>query len=154
MKTILTYGTFDLFHVGHVRLLKRLKEMGDRLIVAVSTDEFNQKKGKESFFSYEERVEILNSIEFVDEVIAESDWEQKRNDIKKYNVDIFAIGDDWKGKFDDLSDICEVRYLKRTENVSTTGIKESLSKINSESLDELESNLKDVLKIIRNISNQ
>ncbi len=128
-KKVITYGTFDLFHVGHTRLLKRLKALGDYLIVGLSSDEFNRLKGKESFFSYEERKEILLSCKYVDEVFPEYNWEQKIEDIKKYDIDIFAIGDDWKGEFDELSEFCEVVYLPRTNNISTTSIKKALSEI-------------------------
>ena len=105
MKIVITYGTFDLFHVGHVRLLKRLYDIGDKLIVGISTDEFNSSKGKSSFFSYKERAEIVSSCKYVDEVFPENTWDQKASDIKKYKADIFAMGDDWEGKFDFLSDI-------------------------------------------------
>ena len=101
-KTVITYGTFDMFHVGHLKLLKRLSEMGDKVIVAVSTDEFNLGKGKKTLIPYEQRAQIVESIKYVDMVIPEENWEQKLSDVKKYNVDIFAIGEDWKGKFDFL----------------------------------------------------
>ena len=126
MKRVITYGTFDLFHVGHLRLLKRARELGDYLIVGVSTDEFNRLKGKRSVFPFEERKEIVESIKFVDKVIAEENWEQKIEDIKKYNIDIFVMGDDWKGKFDFLKKYCEVIYLPRTENISSTLLKDRL----------------------------
>jgi len=125
-KIVITYGTFDLFHIGHLNLLKRAKKLGDYLIVGVSTDEFNAIKGKKSFFPYEHRVEIVKSIKYVDLVIPETCWEQKIGDIKKYNVDIFVMGDDWKGKFDFLKKYCEVVYLPRTKGISTTQIKNSL----------------------------
>lgn len=125
-KIVITYGTFDLFHVGHVRLLKRLRNLGTKLIVGLSTDEFNSIKGKKAFFSYQDRKEILSSCKYVDFVFPENNWNQKRNDIEKYNADIFGMGNDWEGKFDDLKDICEVIYLSRTEDISTTHIKESL----------------------------
>lgn len=127
-KTVLTYGTFDLFHQGHVRLLKRAKELGDYLIVAVSTDEFNAIKGKKSYHSYEIRKEILEAIKYVDLVIPEEDWDQKVSDVIKYNVDIFVMGDDWQGKFDFLKDYCDVVYLPRTEGISTSQIKKDLEK--------------------------
>ena len=127
MTTIITYGTFDLFHVGHVRLLERLAKMGDRLIVGVSTDEFNSMKGKAAFFSYQQRKEIVSACRFVDEVIPERHWHQKPRDIVHHDVNIFAIGDDWEGKFDDLKALCEVFYLPRTEAISTTEIKTSLA---------------------------
>ncbi len=126
MKRIITYGTFDLFHIGHLRLLKRAKELGDYLIVGVSTDEFNKLKGKRSVFSFEDRKEIIESLRFVDKVIAEENWEQKIEDVKKYNVNIFVMGDDWKGKFDFLKKYCEVIYLPRTENISSTILKDRL----------------------------
>lgn len=138
MKTVLTYGTFDLFHVGHVRILKRLRALGDRLVVGISSDEFNALKGKKSFFSYEERAEIVVSSQYVDLVFPEHNWEQKRDDIIKYQADIFGMGHDWRGKFDELSDICQVVYLERTEDISTTEIKRSLSTLNVEKLQELE----------------
>jgi len=131
-KTVLTYGTFDLFHIGHVRLLRRLSEMGDRLIVACSTDEFNAIKGKTCVMPYAERAEVLRACNYVSEVIAENDWAQKRADIQEHDVDIFAMGDDWAGKFDDLADLCEVVYLPRTENVSTTDLKKRVHEQNLE----------------------
>ncbi|MDY0238321.1 MAG: glycerol-3-phosphate cytidylyltransferase [Campylobacterales bacterium] len=126
-KTILTYGTFDMFHVGHLNLLNRLKSLGDKLIVAVSTDEFNAIKGKKTLIPYEQRAFIVSHIKCVDRVIPESNWEQKVNDIKQYDVDIFAMGDDWKNKFDFLQSYCEVVYLPRTENISTTQLKLELN---------------------------
>ncbi len=126
MKKVITYGTFDLFHVGHLNILRRAKALGDYLIVAVSSDEFNMIKGKKAYYSDIERITILESIKFVDEVILENSWEQKINDIKKHDVDIFVMGDDWKGKFDFLTKYCEVIYLNRTEGISTTKIKKDL----------------------------
>jgi glycerol-3-phosphate cytidylyltransferase len=128
MKRVITYGTYDLLHWGHIRLLKRAKALGDYLIVALSTDEINEFKGKKAYHSYQERKLMLESIRYVDLVIPESDWEQKRSDIANYQVDVFVIGDDWAGKFDYLSDLCEVVYLPRTEGVSTTKIKRDLEK--------------------------
>ncbi|WP_028771785.1 glycerol-3-phosphate cytidylyltransferase [Shewanella waksmanii] len=127
MKTIITYGTFDLFHYGHVRLLKRLRAMGDKLIVAVSTDEFNALKGKAAFFSYAQRVEIVAACKYVDHVIAENHWQQKVTDIATHHIDIFAMGDDWQGHFDHLKQHCQVVYLARTDEISTTDIKVDLS---------------------------
>ncbi|MCE8007029.1 adenylyltransferase/cytidyltransferase family protein [Aestuariivita sp.] len=123
-RTILTYGTFDLFHVGHVRLLRRLAELGDRLIVACSTDEFNALKGKQTAIPFAHRVEVLEACKHVDLVIPEERWEQKRQDIVDHKVNLFAMGDDWAGRFDDLRDLCDVLYLPRTQNVSTTELKE------------------------------
>lgn len=127
-KIVLTYGTFDMFHIGHLNLLNRLKRLGDKLIVAVSTDEFNSIKGKKTLIPFEQRALIVQNIKCVDMVISEKKWEQKIDDIKKYNVDIFAMGDDWKGKFDFLKDYCEVIYLPRTQNISTTELKKELNK--------------------------
>lgn len=129
MKRILTYGTFDLLHYGHIRLLKRAKSMGDYLIVALSTDEFNILKGKKTYFDYETRKKILEAIRYVDLVIEESSWEQKSNDVKIYNVDVVVMGSDWKNseKFEYLREICDVVYLDRTEGVSTSKIKRDLN---------------------------
>ena len=126
MKRVLTYGTFDLLHYGHIRLLKRAKALGDYLIVAVSTDEFNAGKGKKAYHDYETRKEMLEAIRYVDLVIPEENWEQKIDDVVKNNVDVFVMGDDWKGKFDFLKDYCEVVYLPRTVGVSTTKTKTDL----------------------------
>ncbi len=123
MKKILTYGTFDLLHRGHINLLKRAKAMGDFLIVGLSTDEFNNLKNKHSFYSYEERKLVLEAIRYVDLVIPEDNWEQKVNDITEHDVDVFVMGDDWDGKFDDLKTQCEVIYLTRTSGISTTQTK-------------------------------
>ena len=129
MKRVITYGTFDLLHYGHINLLKRAKDLGDYLIVALSTDEFNLQKDKISYFDYQQRKILLESIRYVDLVIPEISWEQKREDVKKYYADISAIGDDWEGKFDFLKDEgVEVVYLPRTEEISTTQIKEDLNK--------------------------
>lgn len=124
---IITYGTFDMFHIGHLKLLQRLKSKADKLIVGVSSDEFNAIKGKKVLIPYEQRAEIVNNIKCVDLVIPEENWAQKIDDIKKYNVNIFAIGDDWKGEFDFLKEYCKVEYLNRTENISTTLLKKSLT---------------------------
>ncbi|WP_113910617.1 adenylyltransferase/cytidyltransferase family protein [Roseovarius dicentrarchi] len=121
--TVLTYGTFDLFHAGHVRLLARLAQMGDRLIVGCSTDEFNAEKGKLCVTPYEGRAEILRACRYVDLVIPEESWDQKRRDIRTYNADIFAMGSDWTDRFNDLRDVCEMVYLPRTDNISTTELK-------------------------------
>ena len=126
MTTVLTYGTFDLFHIGHLNMINRLAALGDRLVIAVSTDEFNAGKGKSSVVSYEDRAKIVSSIKGVDLVIPETSWDQKVSDIKEYGVDIFAIGDDWAGKFDELKELCEVVYLTRTDGISSTEIKQML----------------------------
>ena len=128
MKRVMTYSTFDLLHYGHINILKRAKSLGDYLIVGLSSDEFNELKGKKSVMSYEERKEILESIRYVDKVIKESNWEQKVDDIIKYNIDVFVIGDDWEGKFDFLKEYCEVVYLPRTKSISTTLLKEIIQK--------------------------
>lgn len=125
-KIVITYGTFDLFHIGHLRLLKRLKNLGDKLYVGVSTDEFNALKNKKSFISFEDRYEIVKALECVDYVFPENNWEQKVEDIKKYNAKIFAMGDDWAGHFDFLKEFCDVIYLPRTEGISSSFIKENL----------------------------
>ncbi|MDZ5711294.1 glycerol-3-phosphate cytidylyltransferase [Jeotgalibacillus haloalkalitolerans] len=125
-KVVLTYGTYDLLHWGHINLLKRARELGDTLIVALSTDEFNQKKHKDAYHSYEHRKLILESIRYVDKVIPEDNWEQKVNDVIENKVDIFVMGDDWKGEFDFLAEYCDVVYLDRTTGISTTKIKKDL----------------------------
>ena len=128
MKRVITYGTFDLLHYGHINLLKRAKKLGDYLIVVLSTDEFNwQQKNKKCYFSYEKRKALLESIRFVDLVIPETCWEQKNTDVDLYHIDVFVMGDDWKGKFDFLKEKCEVVYLPRTPEISTTKIKEDLN---------------------------
>lgn len=127
-KTVITYGTYDMFHIGHLNMFRRLKALGNKLIVAVSTDEFNELKGKRTLIPYEQRAEIIASLSCVDMVIPEKCWEQKVDDIKKYNCDIFGIGDDWQGKFDFLKSHCEVVYLSRTNGISTTELKRSLNR--------------------------
>jgi glycerol-3-phosphate cytidylyltransferase len=123
---VLTYGSFDLLHIGHVRLLERAALCGDRLFVGLSTDEFNFMKGKKSIYSYQERYEILSSIKFITSIFPESSWEQKRDDIRKFSIRTFIMGDDWYSKFDDLGDVCKVIYLPRTPDISTTDIKYSI----------------------------
>lgn len=120
MKTAITYGTFDMFHIGHLNIIRRIREHCDRLIVAVSTDEFNEGKGKKAYIPFEDRFEIVKACRYVDKVIPETSWEQKRDDILREKADIFVIGDDWEGKFDHLNDICSVLYLSRTPGVSST----------------------------------
>ena len=126
---VLTYGTYDLLHYGHIRLLKRAKKLGDYLIVALSTDEFNEIKGKKAYHDYKTRKEMLEAIRYVDLVIPENDWEQKIDDVKKYFVDVVVMGSDWVNneKFECLRDYCEVVYLPRTEGISTTKIKQDLN---------------------------
>jgi glycerol-3-phosphate cytidylyltransferase len=126
-KRVLTYGTFDYLHIGHVNILRRAKALGDYLVVGLSTDEFNWLKHKQSHSSFEERKAILESIRYVDLVIPEATWEQKPDDIRKHSIDIFVMGDDWEGKFDSLRDYCEVAYLPRTQNISTSIIKAGLA---------------------------
>lgn len=132
MKRVITYGTYDLLHYGHINLLKRAKELGDYLIVAVSTDKFNlNEKNKKCYFSYEQRKSLVESIRYVDLVIPEEDWNQKRTDVHEYHIDTFVIGDDWKGEFDYLIDEgVEVVYLPRTPEISTTQIKNDLKENN------------------------
>ncbi|WP_419713304.1 glycerol-3-phosphate cytidylyltransferase [Lentilactobacillus buchneri subsp. silagei] len=132
MKKVITYGTFDLLHKGHVRLLKRAKALGDHLTVCLSSDEFNAEKGKKAYTSYEDRKYILEAIKYVDEVIPETNWDQKIHDVQDRDIDVFVMGDDWKGEFDFLKDYCEVVYLPRTEGISTTKIKEDLGLTDTE----------------------
>ena len=126
MKKVITYGTFDLFHTGHLNILKRAKALGDYLVVAVSSDDFNALKGKKCVIPDYERMAIVEAIKYVDEVIPENSWEQKIEDVKKHNIDVFVMGNDWEGKFDFLKEYCEVVYLPRTDGISTTQIKEGL----------------------------
>lgn len=123
MTRVITYGTFDLLHIGHIRLLKRARELGDYLTVGLSTDEFNAIKHKSSFMKYETRKELLEAIRYVDLVIPEENWEQKKDDILKHNIDIFVMGDDWNGEFDFLKQHCKVIYLPRTEDISSSSLK-------------------------------
>lgn len=126
MRRVITYGTYDLLHYGHIELLRRAREMGDYLIVALSSDEFNQIKNKKSYYDYEKRKMMLESIRYVDLVIPENDWGQKEIDVDRFEVDVFVMGHDWQSEFDFLKDKCEVVYLKRTEGISTTKIKQEL----------------------------
>jgi glycerol-3-phosphate cytidylyltransferase len=151
-KTVLTYGTFDLFHIGHLNILKRLSELGDRLIVGVSTDEFNAIKGKKPVVPFEQRIEIVRALSCVDMAIPESTWAQKREDIEKYNVDVFGIGEDWKGKFDDLEDKVEVVYLPRTSGISTTEMKRVLSAFDERHVEELKRTLDSISQIVKELS--
>ena len=128
MKRVLTYGTFDLLHYGHINLLRRAKALGDYLIVALSTDEFNEEKGKKAYHNFETRKKMLEAIRYVDLVIPEKSWEQKIDDVKEYRVDVTVMGGDWIGsdKFEYLQDYCELVFLPRTEGISTTKIKKEL----------------------------
>lgn len=129
MKRVITYGTFDVLHYGHINLLKRARSLGDYLIVVLSSDEFNEIKGKKSFYNYEQRKSILEACRYVDLIVPEKDWNQKIEDVQKYQADIFVMGDDWNGKFDFLKEYCEVVYLPRTPDVCSTKTKEYLTKI-------------------------
>lgn len=126
MKKVITYGTFDLIHPGHINILRRAKALGDHLTVAISTDEFNALKDKKAYHCFENRKMILESIQYVDQVIPEMSWDQKINDVQKYDIDVFVMGDDWEGKFDFLKPYCEVVYLPRTIGISTSKIKRDL----------------------------
>jgi choline-phosphate cytidylyltransferase/glycerol-3-phosphate cytidylyltransferase len=127
MKRVITYGTYDLLHYGHIELLRRARALGDYLIVALSSDEFNEGKGKKAYYSYADRKRMLEAIRYVDLVVPEHTWEQKVDDVHRYQADIFVIGDDWAGRFDHLSEHCEVVYLERTPEISTTQIKASIA---------------------------
>lgn len=126
-RTVITYGTFDLFHYGHLRLLERLRAMGDRLVVGVSTDEFNELKGKRTIIPFEHRLALVAAVKHVDCCFAEESWNQKESDIRRFGASVFAMGDDWVGKFDHLKVMCEVAYLPRTENISSSEIKYALN---------------------------
>ncbi|WP_151796913.1 adenylyltransferase/cytidyltransferase family protein [Acinetobacter soli] len=128
MKKIITYGTFDLFHVGHLNLLNRARSLGDYLVVVLSTDEFNKEyKNKQTIISYNDRKSILESLRVVDLVVPETCWEQKIDDVKKYDIDTFVMGSDWKGHFDFLGNYCNVKYLERTANISSSELKMHIS---------------------------
>lgn len=152
MRIVLTYGTYDLFHVGHVRLLERARALGDRLIVGVSSDEFNAIKGKKCIFPYEHRAHIVGSLRCVDEVFPERNWEQKGSDIERYGVDVFVMGDDWRGKFDHLVPQCQVHYLSRTQGISTTELKTALSALQGEKVKELLSALDAMQTIVKQLT--
>ncbi len=147
-KRVITYGTFDMFHVGHLELLKRIKQYGNELIVAVSTDAFNEIKGKKTIIPYQHRAQIVEAIKYVDKVIPEEHWEQKVEDIQKYKIDTLIMGDDWRGKFDFLKEYCEVIYLPRTKGISSTELKETLKTLSSVNINELNHAL-EILKRIR-----
>lgn len=131
MKTVLTYGTFDLLHYGHIELLRRAKELaeGGKLIVGVSTDAFNEIKGKKTHMPYEKRKTLVEAFRYVDMVIPEENWAQKATDIQQNNVDLFVMGNDWEGKFDELKEYCEVHYLERTPTISSTAIKKIIAEL-------------------------
>lgn len=152
MKTVITYGTFDIFHIGHLKLIQRLSRMGDNLIIGVSTDEFNAEKGKRCIIPFEQRKEIVENIKGVDLVIAENNWGQKERDIKEYGVDLFVMGDDWQGKFDHLTEYCTVEYISRTEGISTTYLKNILREPTEKIRHEVEEIFKLVDTIRKNLS--
>lgn len=128
LRTVLTYGTFDLLHAGHLNLLRRARGLGDRLVVGISTNEFNASKGKKTIIDFEDRLEIVRSIRFVDGVFPEICWDQKIDDVRRFNASTFVMGDDWEGKFDFLKEVCEVVYLPRTLGVSSTWLRSEVSK--------------------------
>lgn len=148
MKRVLTYGTYDLLHYGHIRLLKRAKELGDYLIVALSTDEFNEIKGKKAYYSYELRKQMLEAIRYVDLVIPEDTWEQKKSDVLTYNVDTVVMGSDWTDDehFESLREYCDVVYLDRTEGISTTKIKVDLYSTENVNVKSQNANVKKLTK--------
>jgi len=150
--TLITYGTFDLLHIGHLNLLENLANLCDRLIVGVSTDEFNALKGKKCVVPYEDRARLVQSLKVVHLVIPEMDWAQKRSDIIEHKADIFAIGNDWSGKFDDLRDIVQVIYLPRTDGISTTEIKDIISKTNEDKLLTIKNTLEHALSMFGTLS--
>lgn len=151
LKTILTYGTFDLFHIGHVRLLERARSLGDRLCVGVSSDEFNSLKGKKSLMPFEHRAAIVAGMRFVDDVFAERHWEQKVSDIIRLNADVLVMGNDWEGKFDDLKTYCEVVYLPRTEGISSTELKSALSALKGDKILQLRAALDAVQEVVEQL---
>lgn len=152
MTTVLTYGTFDLFHIGHVRLLERAAKLGDELYVGLSSDNFNAIKGKKSILPYEQRAEIVASNKHVKGVFAEESWDQKVKDIKRLKADIFVMGGDWTGKFDELNQHCKVVYLDRTEGVSTTEIKQVLTAFESEKMQAFREGLDAIQSIVKQLS--
>lgn len=152
MTTILTYGTFDLFHIGHLNLLNELKSRGDRLVVGVSSDKFNASKGKKTIIPFDQRIEIVRNIKSVDEVFAEESWDQKISDISKYKADVFAMGDDWVGKFDFLTDHgVKVLYLPRTIGISSSQLKDTLRPFGKIEIAKLKEALDVVSQIIQDI---
>jgi glycerol-3-phosphate cytidylyltransferase len=153
-KTVITYGTFDLFHIGHLRLLERLSRLGDSLIVAVSSDDFNAEKGKKTIIGFEERAAIVGGLRCVDLVIAETSWAQKEGDIRNYGVSILGMGDDWRGKFDQLKPHCEVVYLPRTQGVSSTQIKAALSPFDRTHIQELRTAIDTISTIVDRLNDE
>lgn len=148
VRTVLTYGTFDLFHIGHLNLLRRLRALGDRLVVGVSTDEFNALKGKKTIIGFEDRIEIVRGLQCVDLAIPEDNWEQKVKDIQEHDVQVFGMGSDWEGRFDELKTHCEVVYLPRTEGVSSTQIKKTLQVLDRSHVQELKQALDLIASIV------
>lgn len=147
-KVIITYGTFDLFHVGHLNLLNRLKALGDYLVVGVSTDKFNEGKGKKTIISFEDRIKIVSELKCVDFAFPEESWEQKVADIKKYKASVFGMGHDWTGHFDFLKEFCEVVYLPRTEGISSTDLKTALRVLDKTHVDDLKKALDLISSIV------
>lgn len=147
-RVVLTYGTFDLFHVGHLNILNRLKQYGDYLVVGVSTDNFNEKKGKKTIIPFHDRAEIVRGLKCADLVIPEESWEQKKIDIEKYNVSVFGMGHDWEGRFDELKPYCEVVYLPRTDGISSTDLKKALKVLDNKHIAELKKALDLISSIV------
>lgn len=147
-KTVLTYGTFDLFHIGHLNLLQRLRALGDELIVGVSTDDFNALKGKKTIVNFQDRLEIVRALKCVDHAIPEDNWQQKVEDIRRYGVSIFGMGNDWEGRFDDLRAHCDVVYLPRTEGISSTQLKQTLKVLDNSHVQELKQALDLISSIV------
>lgn len=152
MAIVVTYGTFDLFHVGHVRLLKRAAALGHELHVGISSDEFNTIKGKKSVLPYEQRAEIVSAIKYVTSVFPENHWKQKVEDIKRLKADMFVMGNDWAGKFDELKEHCDVTYLERTDGISTTELKQALSAFESDKMKSFREGLDAIQHIVAQLS--
>jgi glycerol-3-phosphate cytidylyltransferase len=140
-----------MLHIGHLNLFERLRQLGDRLIVGVSTDAFNRSKGKKTIISFNDRIRLVGALECVDMVIPENDWNQKRDDIRQHDVSIFGMGDDWQGKFDDLKDCCEVVYLSRTHGISTSGLKSTLAKLDAKHVHDLQLALELISAIVQRL---
>ncbi len=136
-KRAITYGTFDMFHIGHLELLKRMKTLATEVVVAVSTDEFNEVKGKKTIIPYDQRSQIIDALVYVDKVIPENSWNQKINDVQNHDIDLFVMGDDWEGKFDFLKTHCDILYLPRTGGISSSKLKTSLDTLSSINTDEI-----------------